>query len=133
MSTSKPASLSPLSRRAVLAGASATPLVAAADFSALPHQFDRWVAEAYALMDRAWSLPEEPEGPRDELFRRADKLEKLIVLTPSLDEPAIRAKFGYLRWNMKNGGDDDDLIALDHVGEFIRQHCTGPWELYTPR
>lgn len=122
-----------ISRRTVLAGTAATPLIPVADVSLLPHPFDRWVAEAYAAMDLACSLPKDPEGPRDRLFRRADELEKLIILTPSLDEPAIKAKFGYLRWNIKNGGDDDDLIALEHIGEFIRQHCNGPWDLYTPR
>ncbi|TAJ70423.1 MAG: hypothetical protein EPO51_18000 [Phenylobacterium sp.] len=122
-----------VNRRALLAGASATPLIPVADFSALPHQFDRWVAEAYATMDLAWSIPEEPEGPRDRLFQRVDELDRLILRTPSLDEPAIRAKFGFLRWIAKNDADPDERIALDHLGEFIRQHCTGPWDLYTPR
>lgn len=122
-----------LNRRRVLAGASAAPLLPAADLSALPHPFDRWVAEAYAAMDLAWSLPEDSEGPRDRLFRRVDELDRLILLTPSTDEPAIRAKFGYLRWILKNNGDDDELVALDHVGAFIRQHCAGPWRIYTPR
>ncbi len=122
-----------MNRRAVLAGASATPLLPVADFSALPHQFDRWVAEAYACMDLGWSLPEDPEGPRDRLFRRADEIDKLILSTPSLDEPAIKAKFGYLRWMAKCDGEPEELLALDHIGEFIRQHCAGPWTIYTPR
>ena len=122
-----------MSRRTALAGAAAGAITPAEAFGALPHPFDRWVAEAYVLMDLGWSLPEEPEGPRQRIFRRVDRLERLIVRTPSLDEPAIRAKFGYLRWIMKNNGDDDDLVAMDHVGEFIRQHCSGPWDLYTPR
>ena len=122
-----------LNRRKVLAGASAAPLLSAADIGAPLHPFDRWVAEAYAAMDLAWSLPEDPEGPRDRLFRRVDELDRLILLTPSTDEPAVRAKFGYLRWILKNNGDDDELVALDHIGDFIRQHCAGPWRIYTPR
>lgn len=122
-----------VSRRAVLAGASATPLIPVSDFSTLPHQFDRWVAEAYATMDLAWSIPEAPEGPRDRLFQRVDQLDQLILRTPSSDEPAIRAKFGYLRWMAKCDGEPEELIALDHIGEFIRRHCTGPWDLDTPR
>jgi hypothetical protein len=126
-------SSSELSRRSVLAGVSATPLLTAPDASAMVHPFDRWVTEAYAAMDLAWSLPEDPEGPRDRLFRRVDELDRRILLTPSTDEPAVRAKFGYLRWLMKNNGDSDELAALDHVGDFIRQHCAGPWRIYTPR
>ena len=121
-----------LNRRRVLAGLSTAPLLPAPDASAV-HPFDRWVAEAYAAMDLAWSLPEAPEGPRDQLFRRVDELDRLILLTPSTDEPAIRAKFGYLRWLLKNNGDDDERVALDHIGDFIRQHCAGPWRIYTPR
>ena len=83
--------------------------------------FEAWSAERRHLARELDRTPK--EGPaRDPLFDRSVELEQLILNTPSLELPAVRAKAQLLTWYMKME-QADGLPAMLHIRDYIERQA----------
>jgi len=107
-----------LTRRLVL-GVAATPVAAPlVQPCAGPHPFEAWLAERDQLDAMLDVTPEQNEKARDRIFDRYAQIERLIIRTPCLDLPAIKAKVRIILWLMDMEG-ADGLPAMRHIKAYI--------------
>ncbi len=82
------------------------------------HQFDEWLAERAELQAILDVTPGSDERTREKIFDRYFTVEQLILNTPCLDLPAVRAKVAVVLSYMEMER-ADGLQAMRHIKAYF--------------